>query len=84
MTLIEKVATALADLPGLPSSFDMARAAINAMREPTKEMLTAWKELEPWWDHSTSPPTLQRKLDNGPGRAWELGIETALKEHDHA
>ncbi len=39
--MVERVATALADLPGDPSPLTMARAAVAAMREPTADMIAA-------------------------------------------
>lgn len=56
-----------------------ARAAIEAAREPTAEMLEVWKQFAPTWDHSTAPPTLRYPLASGPGETWKAGIEAALK-----
>ena len=57
-----------------------ARAAIEAMREPDAKMLLAWTKFEPWWDHTTSPPTLCYPLGSACWSHWHAGIDAALAE----
>lgn len=78
MTLIEKVATALADLPGDPSSLDMARAAIKAMREPTKQMLGAEMNLGGYGFY------VDECISSNPTEIWQAMIDAALREFDNA
>ena len=72
MTKLKQVAAALAaksDLEMHPDTLEeMARAAIEAMREPTEAMLNAAR------DHAN-----QSYIPNG-SWAWDVMIDAALKE----
>lgn len=68
-------------LPDYRAQFERAaRAAIEAMCEPTEEMLAAVKDLAPEWDHATAPPTLRHKLGANASGYWTRMIDAALKE----
>ena len=99
-TMIVRVARAIRDhaveqnrIIGLPfpeagiemsGCIGFARAAVAAMRNPTKGMLNAayaLHEEDTFWDHSTSPPRLTNKLGaSGPKEDWRAMIDAALSE----
>ena len=71
MTMLEKVAKAIEDAELGNNWNDMARAAINAMREPSTEMLDAgWNAAWPEGSKFTRPPLY----------VWEDMISAALDE----
>ena len=79
MTMIEKVARAICNIDG-GSEYDwelwksLAVAAIEAMREPTPEMINSANEMDIiHWDYSCH-------ICGGAKFSWQLLINAALKE----
>lgn len=75
MNMIERVAEAIqaefdriSDLPDRPSNLVLARAAIEAMREPTKEMDESGRLCQPIYD---DPQPSHRDF-------WKAMIDAAL------
>lgn len=67
MNMIERVATAISGAPfPSKSSLRKARAAIEAMRDPTEGMKAAWLGPEPW--------------DQDALKVWQAMIDAALSE----
>ncbi len=67
-TMIERVAMAITG-PCLGRPMDMARAAIEAMREPTDEQYNALSATNKLWSELNSETV------------WKTYIDAALKEH---
>ena len=57
-------------MDGKEDFLEMARAAIEAMREPTEDMLQAAKENDMKYVYETSPPE----------EYWPLMIDAAIKD----
>lgn len=57
----------------------LARAAIEAMREPTEAMKKLDSRYALYWDHSTAPPRLSFPLGAHVGAHWAAMIDEALK-----
>lgn len=57
----------------------VARAAIEAMREPTEAMKRLDESLASFWDRNTAPPTLMNPLGSHTGASYQQMIDEALK-----
>ena len=74
-TMIERVARAMENALDVLSYEDAARAAIQAMREPTDEMLDAF------WNQTGESREMRSRVHSRARRYHEAMIDAALQEH---